>query len=386
MKVRVLEELVGEAQRVTGLSAFYSESFREGLEILVSEINRLDSFTPDGVAHFEKRAVSSLASRLKVDEYIRRNPDVLDAPIKAPVVVLGMPRTGSTLLNNLLATDPRRRSPLGWEYDDPTPPPAAGELFTGPRAMAALDAEAQSRAANPKALRFRPVSAIFPVECAHIQAHDFKSLFWEAHGPMPAYSEWILSCDMTSAYDYHRRFLQVLQHRAPGVWNLKMPSHAVHIEWLLKAYPDARLIWTHRDPFAATGSLFSLIANTHERTMGKADRLYIAKNYPQQMSEHVDRMRAARERIPPSRLYDHSYAEIVRDPIGAVRKIYAWLGDEFTPEVQSGMRRWLDQNPQGKWVTHAYKLDEFGLTIEDLRPHFAAYLSQHDIELEGRGR
>jgi len=383
--VRSVEALVDDARRVTRLSAFHSESFREGLEILVSEINRLRSFTPEGVAHFEKRAAASLASRLKVDEYIRLNPDVLDAPIKAPVVVLGMPRTGSTLLNNLLATDLRRRSPLSWEYEDPTPPPTTDELFTGARAMAALEAEAQARAANPKAVRFRPISAIFPVECAHIQAHDFKSLFWEAHGPMRAYSEWILSCDMTSAYDYHRRFLQVLQHKAPGVWNLKMPSHSVHIEWLLQAYPDARLIWTHRDPFAATASLFSLIANTHERTMGTADRAYIAKNYPPQMSQHLSRMMAARDKIPPSRLYDHSYAEIVRDPIGAVRKIYQWLGDDFTPEVEGGMRRWLDQNPQRKWVTHAYNLGEFGLATEDLRPHFAAYLSQYDVELEARG-
>jgi len=383
MKVRDPEDLVDEARRATGLNDFHSESFREGLDILVSEINRLGSFTPQGVAQFEARVAAFLANRLKIDEYIRRNPDVLDRPITAPVVVLGLPRTGSTLLNNLLATDPRRRSPLGWEFDDPTPPPTADELLAGARAKAALEAEARSRAANPDAPRFRPVSAVFPVECTHIQAHDFKSLFWEAHAPMPAYSEWILGCDMTSAYDHHRRFLQVLQHRAPGVWNLKMPSHAVHIAWLLKAYPDARLVWTHRDPFAATGSLFSLIANTHERMMGTADKAYIAKNYPRQLAVHVDRVMAAREGIPPSQLFDHSYAEMVRDPVGSVRKVYAWLGDDLTPDVERRMRGWLDENPQGKWVTHAYALDQFGMTADDLRPYFADYLSRYDVEREG---
>jgi len=383
MQVKPLDQLVDLARRRAGHDSFHSESYRDGLALLVSEINRMDRFTPAGVEHFESRVVAYLANRLKIDAYIAANPDVLERPIEAPVVVLGMPRTGSTLLSNLLATDRRRRSPLLWEYDDPIPPPTPDELLTGARALAAREAEQAARAANPNAPSFRPISVMFPVECAHIQAHDFKSLFWEAHGPMPAYTDWILQCDMSTAYDYHRRFLQALQHRAGGVWNLKMPSHSLHIEWLIKAYPDARMIWTHRDPYAATGSLCSLIANTHGRTMGAPDIGHIARTYPYQMSQHVDRVIAARPRIPEGQLFDHSYAEIVRDPLGAVRKIYDWLGDEFTPEVEAGMRAWLAENPQGKWVTHAYRLEQYGLSKETLRPYFETYLSNYDIELEG---
>jgi len=376
-------QIVERAQRETGLDRFHSDSFREGLELLVSDANRVGRYSDAGVAHFEGQSVHYLSMRLRVDDYIRRNPEVLDAPIRAPVVVLGLPRTGTTLTSNLLATDPARRSILTWESDDPVPPPAADALHTDPRALAALAAERARIAENPSAGRFYMSSAVFPTECTMIQAHDFKSLLWESHGRLPGYAEWILGCDMTSAYDYHRRFLQVLQHKAPGAWNLKMPSHSVHIRWLLEAYPDARMVWTHRDPFTVTGSLCSLIANAHLRVMDEPDDAWIAQNYPPQLAIHANRVRAKRQEIGHERIFDLHYADMTREPIDTMRRLYAWLGDDFTPQVEEGMGRWLRENPQGKWGKHAYKLDRWGLSPEKLQPYFADYLAEYDIEREG---
>ena len=162
-----------------------------------------------------------------------------------------------------------------------------------------------------------------------------------------------------------------------------MPSHALHIRWLLEAYPDARMVWTHRDPITATGSLCSLITNTHCRVMDEPDRAWVAKNYPPQLAEHARRVMARRGEIGHDRIYDLHYAEMMRDPVGAMRKLYAWLGDSFTPEVERGMDAWLTANPQGKWGKHAYKLDEWNLSEETLRPVFADYLAAYDVEREG---
>src|SRR5690606_11881083 len=125
-------------------------------------------------------------------------------------------------------------------------------------------------------------------ECLSIQKHDFRALWFDAQLPMPAYAEWMLSCDMTPTYEYHRRVLQVLQSELPGPWTLKMPSHALHIRWLLKVYPDARLIWTHRDPLKALGSLCSLVRAATSSHM-EPDLEFIGRNYPRQVLEHLRR-------------------------------------------------------------------------------------------------
>ncbi|CAN7652036.1 sulfotransferase [Phenylobacterium sp. LjRoot219] len=374
------ERIVEKAQKSSGLTTFDSQSFREGLEVLVGDINRANWPDP-GVDWFESMAVRGLSNRLKIDDYIRRHPQVLEQPIKAPIFILGMPRTGTTMLSNLLAVDPTKRSLLAWMADEPVPPAPFKEVLTDPRLMTALELEQKRRAENPRAGRFYMSSAAFPTECIHIHSGDFKSMFWEAMGKLPNYSEWMWSADMTAAYAYERRFLQVLQFDGAASWNLKMPSHALHLKYLLKEFPDARLIWTHRDPYTAVGSLCSLINNTQQKTKVEID--WIADLYPRQAAEHVNRLRAVRAEIGHDRIYDLYYAESMRDPMAAMRKLYAWLGDELTPEAEANMARWLGENPQGKWGKHAYKLDQFGLSEDKLAPLFADYLADYPVEREG---
>jgi hypothetical protein len=374
--------IIEKARKATGLDTFDSETFREGLDILVADVNR-GGWPDRGVAYVEDLAANLLGTRLKIDDYIRKNPHVLDQPIKAPIFVLGMPRTGTTMSSNLLAVDPAMRSLLTWQVNDPVPPAPFGEVLTDPRLMAALEVERKMQAEDPSAGRFYMASQAFPTECIFIHSGDFKSLFWEALGKLPTYAEWIMSADMTSAYAYERRFLQVLQFDGPATWNLKMPSHSLHLKYLLKEFPDARLIWTHRDPYTAIGSLCSLISNAHTRTQDTPDNDWIARNYPAQIAEHANRLHAVRAEIGHDRVYDLHYAESMRDPMGAMRKLYAWLGEELTPEAEANMARWLKENPQGKWGKHAYKLDQFGLSEEKLRPLFADYLANYAVEKEG---
>ena len=379
----VANQLIDAAQKTTGLSDFGGDSFREGLDILVADVNR-DTDRPDEcVRRLAGMYTKILVDRLNVVNAIAKRREILDAPVSRPVFVFGIPRTGTTLLSNLLAADPARRSPLTWELNDPVPPPTTDTLYTDPRALAALEIERKMLEAHPEYGRIYRMSAIYPYECVTIMAHDFRTLMLEAAGRLPNYRDFVFSSDWTPAYEYHKKFLQLHQADAPGIWNLKMPSHALALETLLKVYPDARLIWTHRDPFTATGSFCSIIASGHANFAGRVDAAWIAENMPWQAREHAERIMDSRARIGRDRIIDVHYADLMRDPLATMRKLYAALGDDFTSAAEGGMRDWLNDNPQGKFGRHAYKLDQFGLTKEQLEPMFERYLGEYDIEREG---
>lgn len=378
----IVDDLISEARRQTGLEHFDSDSYREGLEVLVADMNAIP-FSESGAQRNRSSLVGLLAARLKTTDYLAQRPELLERPIEKPVFVFGIPRTGTTLLSNLLACDPARRSPLTWEIDDPVPPPTRATLHTDPRAVSRLQQEEAMLKANPEMGKYYRNSAIYPNECVFFMAHDFKTLMLESRGKLPNYRDWLLSTDMTSAYCYHKRFLQLLQADAPGVWNLKMPSHALWLDTLLKVYPDARLVWTHRDPFKAMGSFCSIISLGHMGFTGTVDKEWIAENCSYQAFEHANRIMDSRERLGEERIADVHYAELVTDPINTMRQLYRALGDEFTPEAEAAMQQWLDHNPQTKFGKHEYQLEQFGLSIDTLRTGFERYLSRYDVAREG---
>jgi Sulfotransferase family len=379
----VADELIDAARKATGLQRFDSESYREGLDVLLSDANKMN-YPEMGVQRFRAALIGALANRLKATAYLEQHPELLKRPIERPVFVFGIPRTGTTLLSNLLAADPARRSPLTWEIEDPVPPPTKDKLFTDPRALARLEQERQMLAAHPEMGKYYRNSAIYPNECMFFINSDFKALMWEGRGKFPRYRDWLFQeADLTSTYEYHKRFLQLLQANAPGIWNLKQPSHGLWLETLLKKYPDARLVWTHRDPLTATGSFCSLMTLGAGSFGLKPDIEWIGQNYPWQAVEHANRIMNTREKLGDDRIIDVHYADLMRNPIPTMRKLYKSLGDEFTPAAEAGMNTWLTDNPQDKFGKHEYKLAQYGLTPEKVRGMFERYLSKYDVESEG---
>jgi hypothetical protein len=216
-----------------------------------------------------------------------------------------------------------------------------------------------------------------------VQNQDFRAYLWEAFMPNADYAEWLLQTDMTSTYAYEQLVLQMLQSRAPGTWSLKMPSHAVHIEALLSAFPDARIIWAHRDPFRATASFLRLNYLSRAVLGAEIDVDVIVPNVLRQLREHVSRPLRTRRRIGDDRFFDLHYADLMRDPISVMGSLYDWAGDDLTPSTEQAMLDWLVQHPQDRFGVAPYSLDGSGVTRADLEPIFDEYLSVFDVELEG---
>lgn len=378
----VADALIEQAMKKTGLDRFDSNSWREGLDVLIADYNKNDHPEPL-IQRMSGNLVQMLADRLSTTDYLAKRPELLDRSVARPLFVFGMPRTGTTLLSNLLACDPARRSALTWEIEEPVPPPTTATLKTDPRAIAKLAAEKAMLAAHPDMGKYYRNSAAYPNECMFFMMHDFKGLAYESRGKLPAYRDWLLSTDMTSTYQYHKRFLQLLQADAPGHWNLKMPSHALWLETLLKIYPDAQLVWAHRDPFTATSSFCSILSMAHRGYTGKIDHEWLGEDCSYQAVLHLDRIMDTREKLGHDRIVDLHYADVTRDPMGAIRKLYADLGDTLSAEAEAAMLAWLAENPQGKFGKHEYALDQYGLSVENLTPRFERYLSQYDVAREG---
>jgi hypothetical protein len=383
--VRV-DELVARACERAGLDDFGSGSWRAGLEVLVDTLESAPEVTPDGRDGLYGQFVDALWNRLRVVDHVAKHPEVAQERVERPLVILGLPRTGTTVASYLLDRDPARRSLLNWEAGDSVPPATRATLRTDPRCLT-KKAELDELAVALEAARF-PIphgeEADGPTECTFVHNQDFKAFFWEAFMPTSAYSDWLLETDMTSAYEYERMLLQVLQSGAPGTWSLKMPSHAVHIEALVATFPDVRIVWAHRDPFKATASLLSMHQLSRARpTGGQVDMERVVPTVLHQVRAHLERPLRTRERIGEDRMFDLHYAELMRDPIGQMRALYEWAGDELTAEVETAMLGWLDGNPQNRFGVRPYSLDTYGITERDLEPIFESYLSTFDVELEG---
>jgi len=378
------DELVTRARERAGLDDFGEDSWQEGLRLLIDTCESAPGVNPGGREFVYSQFVDALWNRLRVIEYVRQHPEIADETVERPLVVLGLPRTGTSLASCLLDQDPRRRSLLTWEAEDSVPPSTPETLRNDPRCLK-KKGELAVLAEGLKAADIPLVhwdEADGPTECLFVQNQDFKAYLWEAFMPTPDYAEWLLTTDMASAYAYQHTVLKILQSRAPGIWSLKMPSHAVHIEALLAAFPDVRIVWAHRDPFQASASFLRLNYLSRAVTGAELDLDNIVANVLVQLRAHVARPLQTRRRIGDDRFFDLHYAELMRDPIAVMRALYDWAADDLTADTERSMLGWLERHPQNRHGVAPYSLDGSGVTRADLEPLFDEYLSVFDVELE----
>jgi hypothetical protein len=383
MSVLDPDDLLAEAVALTGLDDFGDDSFGPGLSLYCESARDEARLTDLGVAGVQGAVVGALVNRLRVTDWRRLHPDTESESIASPIFVIGMFRAGTTLLSNLLDHDASNRALLRWEAGDSAPPPTPADHRAGPRVEASRAANDMLDALNPRVRAIHHEEADGPTECIAVMSQDFKSLSWEAIANVPAYGAWLREVDQRSAYEYHRRVLQVLQSAGVrGQWTLKSPHHATALEALTTVYPDARLVLLHRDPVVLCASVCSLIS-TLSATFTDADHTaYIAEHWTRMLEdcvERVDSFRAAHSEHP---IVDVQYADLVRDPVTTVTALYQSLGRELSAEAGGAMSAYVQAHGKGSFGTHRYDLASYGLEAGALAERFAGYRERYGIEVE----
>lgn len=371
------DAIVDAAREATGgLPDPDKDSWQEGLKILLRDHAKADILTDKGRDILKRRYVNALATRMRVDEYIRQHPEVLDVPIQRPVFILGLVRTGTTMASYLMDSDPANRSLLRWEAYNVTPPAAPGMTRSDERCQAEMAQDEAMIKANPGMFATHFEAADGPTECVHLLAQDFRSMMFAALSTTPVYADWLLHCDMSSAYEHRKRVLQILQSTNPGRWVLKMPSDSVFIPYIFKTFPDAKVIWTHRNPYQAFASSFSMRGKSRKIFNKDIDIDYMRGKWPTQLALHLARPLAMAQSRPED-IYHLYYDDLTANPLAEMKKVYDWLGDEWTDVAEAGMQKWLDANPQNRFGKHSYSLEEWGFTHEEIEPYFSEYLKAH---------
>ena len=377
------EELLAEACTETGLDDFGRDDFREGLAVYCESVLSEAKLNDIGVIAVRGNIVANLANRLRVVDWVARNPDVADERIDAPLFVIGMFRAGTTFLSSLLDQDRRNRPLLRWEAGDSVPPPTPANARSGPRVDAVRASADMLEQLNPKMAAIHHEEADGPTECIAVMSQDFKSLSWEAISNVPTYGRWLHDVDQRSAYEYHRLVLQVLQHGGvKGRWTLKSPHHAIALEALTAVYPDARLVLLHRDPVVLCASVCSLI-DTLSGTFSDADhRRYIAEHWTAMLETSVRRIDAFRDAHPEHPIFDVQYDDLKQAPVETVAGIYEAIGDSLAEEARTAIESYVAANGRAKFGVHGYDLAEFGLDAAEVAERFASYVARYDISHE----
>lgn len=365
-------ELMAAAVARTGLDDFGDDSFREGLGILVRALRDEARLNARGEAFVYDRIGLHLCQRLEVEDWYRRHPEIDDEPIDAPLFGLGLPRTGSTALSFLLSRDPNIRYLHSWESARPCPPPStiAGD---DPRIPP------ESRPLVVGTRHHVPNDIHGPTECLDLMALDFTSQNFQAFAQIPSYSDWLLErADFTSTYLYERRVLKLLQWGEPTrPWRLKSPAHVISLGFLDRVFPDARFVMTHRDPTDVMLSVADVYADIVSGFSDHVDRRYLGELNVKQWSTGMHRAMEFRTSGAEDRFYDIDFRAMQDDPIGEVRRLYAWLGEPVTEEFEDGMRAWWAENAEKREPHPKADAAAFGLDINTIRPLFATYVDTY---------
>jgi len=372
--------LLSIASLRTGLRDFGDPAFREPLDRLLESLRREAHLSLVGRIAARLEVTGLLTNRLLLARDRERHPGIAREGIRRPLVITGLPRSGSTFLHGLLAQDPASRVPLHWELRFPSPPSERSTRDSDPRiARAARHIRWFFRLA-PTFRNIHPVGACMPEECVVILSHAFLSFEFSSNWFVPSYQSWLEQQDLESAYRYHRRFLQHLQWNGAGDrWLLKAPPHLPSLRALFAVYPDADVIVTHRDPLEVVASVASLHVALRRTFSRAVDPLAVGPEVSRMLAGDVRRGFAARDDgcAPPERFLDVWYAQLMDDPLAVVRRIYRHFDLRLSTEVDTRMRAYLATNSTDRNGLHVYSLAQFGLDPAVERARYREYWDRY---------
>lgn len=381
------ERFVAAAIEVTGLDDFGEPSWQEGLDRYLDALEATARLNDIGVTVAGDGVMNDLTNRLRIEQWRKDHPEVAEQQIIRPIVVVGQPRTGTSILHDLLAQDPANRAPLSWEVERPVPAPRTETYWTDPRIAECQAGFDLVETIIPGFTTFHELGASLAQEDVRIFNSDFKSMIYPLQFDVPDYNRWLLhEADLASTYRWHHGFLQHLQSEHAGQrWVLKSPVHMWNLAALLTEYPDAVVVQTHRDPLKVIASISALGASLRELSTDHVDVQALARQYSEDIVLALDRALAARRAgvVPPGQVVDLRFSEFKKDPIASVAALYETLGLELTAEAEARMRAFLDAHPgDPDNALRRYTFADTGLDEAELRARVEDYQEHFGVESE----
>jgi hypothetical protein len=375
------ERIESDARDQTHLDDTGGDHYRQGLERLVESMNSEGDLTALGEAMLHARLVALLAARFQVEDTYRLHPDIDDEEVGGPVFVIGLPRTGTTALSQLVAADPQFRSLRLWESGTPVPPPETATEHSDPRIAATEGGLALMDEAFPLMQTMHHSEATTATECQDLMGMSFRTAHFDGFARVPSYMDWVIDTDMRETYRYHRRVLRLLQwHCPPTLWHLKTPVHMFALDALVEAYPNARFLWSHRDPTKVLGSVCSLIHYTRSWASDRDDAVELGAEELDRWWVAIERAMDFRTRVGGDRFADISFADLQSDPVRALANGLTHIGLNFDEASRNSVERWASTHEPGSHGSHSYDLSDFGLDPGQIRERFAPYYATFDVE------
>ena len=378
MKINA-NEILDHAKSETGLSDLGEPLFLEGLNKLIDSINNEANLNEIGIQAQPIRIQGLLTNRLRFEEDLKKFPEILEQEIIAPIVIVGLQRTGSIMTHRLLASDPNHTAMLWWEgrYPALLPGEKRGDIEARMElGKAEVDAVV---AASPEALDIHPWDYKGADEEILLLEHNFLSTVPESFMALPSYSEWIEKQDHTLAYEDLKKFIQYLQWQNPGRekkrWVLKSPHHLGFIDKMISVFPDAKIIQTHRDPIKTVPSFCSMCANLFEPLTTNFDKVFIGKHWSNKLTRASNHCMNISEQHPDNFL-DLEFLNMIKDQIDEMKKIYEFIGEPFGEKTEVAMEAWREENKH-EMGAHKYSLEEYDLTESQINDNFAKYQQKY---------
>ena len=377
------EVLIRIAQQRTGLSDLGNWSVLEPLAVLVKAYREEAELTALGrmVAGWDiVRCLSNLLT-LRAEE--KNDPSILAEEISQPIFILGLPRSGTTFLHNLLAQDPANLAPRCWETIYPYPLEAGPRTKPDPRPQLVAKHFARFLWLAPELPSLHPLEANGAQECIEITGQVIRSMRFEATHYVPSYERWLDATGHREAYRFHKRFLQHLQHQnGRGRWILKSPDHIFAIDALLDVYPDARLVFVHRDPLEVLASVARLTEILRQPFSRKVDRLRIGQqvSYRWALGANLLIDISLKQREPRPRIFHLNYTSLVADPLASVTAIYRYFGLALSSAARTRIEVFTAERPNGGYGQNTYRFEDYGLNPENERRQFRNYASHFRVD------
>ena len=379
------EKLVDLARRRSGLDDFGEWSFEEPLAVLLRSYYEEANLSAFGRIAVRWDMLRFLSNLLRLREEEKRNPAVLEERIDRPIFVLGLPRSGTTFLHNLLADDPGNLTPRCWQTVFPYPVGVQKNGSRDRRAELTARQYSQFLLLAPELPSLHPLDAHAAQECIEITGHVFRSLRFDTTHYIPSFQQWLEDAGHLEAYRFHKRFLQHLQHQnGGGQWILKSPDHIFALEALCEVYPDARFVFVHRDPMKVLPSVARLTEILRQPFTRKIDRLQIGQQISDRwelgsklLIEAADWLKSSPERIMHVR-----YKDLVRDPFAIVSELYRHFEMTLSGPGEQGLKRSIAERPDGGYGRNSYRFEDYGLNPAAERKHYSAYMAHFRMQPE----